>query len=79
MVNFRVRDLDAMTAQLRAAGIQVKIDATEYPNGRFGAYTIRRATPSSYGSPRAETLKPKIGHGQPFPLPTRRSRAHLSR
>ena len=35
MVNFRVRDLDAMTAQLRAAGIQVKIDATEYPNGRF--------------------------------------------
>jgi glyoxylase I family protein len=35
MVNFRVRDLDTMTAQLRAAGIQVEIDATEYPNGRF--------------------------------------------
>jgi glyoxylase I family protein len=35
MVNFRVRDLDAMAAQLRAAGIEVKIDPTPYPNGRF--------------------------------------------
>jgi predicted enzyme related to lactoylglutathione lyase len=35
MVNFRVRNLDAMVAQLRAAGIQVEIDQTEYPNGRF--------------------------------------------
>jgi predicted enzyme related to lactoylglutathione lyase len=35
MVNFRVRDLDAMAAQLRAAGIAVDIDATVYPNGRF--------------------------------------------
>jgi glyoxylase I family protein len=35
MVNFRVRNLDAMAAQLRAAGIRVEIDSTEYPNGRF--------------------------------------------
>ncbi len=35
MVNFRVRDLDAMAAQLRSAGIAVEIDATAYPNGRF--------------------------------------------
>jgi glyoxylase I family protein len=35
MVNFRVRDLDRMAAQLRAAGIDVKIDAQAYPNGRF--------------------------------------------
>jgi predicted enzyme related to lactoylglutathione lyase len=36
MVNFRVADLDAMVAQLRAAGVRVedKIDDTEY--GRFG-------------------------------------------
>ncbi len=36
MVNFRVRDLDAMVAQLRAAGVQVddKIEDSEY--GRFG-------------------------------------------
>ncbi len=35
MVNFRVRDLDAMVAQLRAAGIGVHVDPTRYPNGRF--------------------------------------------
>lgn len=35
MVNFRVRDLDAMVAQLRAAGIVVELDREVYPNGRF--------------------------------------------
>jgi len=35
MVNFRVRDLDKMAAQLQAAGIAVKIDPQSYPNGRF--------------------------------------------
>jgi glyoxylase I family protein len=35
MINFRVRDLDKMAAQLRATGIEVKIDPQTYPNGRF--------------------------------------------
>lgn len=35
MVNFRVRDLDKMAAQLRSAGIEVKLDPEHYPNGRF--------------------------------------------
>ena len=35
MMNFRVRDLERMAAQLRAAGIEVKIDPQAYPNGRF--------------------------------------------
>ncbi len=35
MVNFRVRDLDKMAAQLRAAGIAVEIDPQSYPYGRF--------------------------------------------
>jgi glyoxylase I family protein len=35
MLNFRVSDLDKMTAQLEAAGITVKVDPTTYPNGRF--------------------------------------------
>jgi glyoxylase I family protein len=35
MVNFRVRDLDKMAAQLQAAGIAVKMDPQSYPNGRF--------------------------------------------
>ncbi|RUL80158.1 VOC family protein [Dyella choica] len=35
MVNFRVHNLDKMIAQLRAAGIEVKLDPQTYPNGRF--------------------------------------------
>jgi len=36
MVNFRVRDLDKMAAQLRTAGIEIKVDPQSYPNvGRF--------------------------------------------
>lgn len=35
MVNFRVRDLDAIVGQLQAAGIAVKLDPESYPNGRF--------------------------------------------
>jgi glyoxylase I family protein len=35
MVNFRVSSLDAMVAQLRAAGISVEVDQQPYPNGRF--------------------------------------------
>ncbi len=35
MVNFRVRDLDAMTAQLRAAGVAIDVDPQHYHNGRF--------------------------------------------
>lgn len=35
MVNFRVRDLDAMVRQLQKAGIEVKVDPETYPNGRF--------------------------------------------
>ncbi len=35
MINFRVRNLDKMAAQLRAAGATVEIDPETYPNGRF--------------------------------------------
>lgn len=34
-LNFRVRDLDAMVRQLRAADIDVEVDPAHYPNGRF--------------------------------------------
>jgi glyoxylase I family protein len=34
-INFRVRDLEAMVVQLRAAGAAVEVDDTIYPNGRF--------------------------------------------
>jgi glyoxylase I family protein len=35
MINFRVANLDAMVAQLTAAGIKVDVDPQKYPNGRF--------------------------------------------
>ena len=35
MINFRVRDLDALAERLRAAKIDVKVDPETYPNGRF--------------------------------------------
>lgn len=35
MINFRVRSLEAMVAQLRAAGIAVQLDPQTYPHGRF--------------------------------------------
>jgi catechol 2,3-dioxygenase-like lactoylglutathione lyase family enzyme len=35
MLNFRVRNLDAITAQLREVGIPVEVDPQLYPNGRF--------------------------------------------
>ena len=35
MVNFRVRDLDAIVRQLRAGDVAVEVDPEEYPNGRF--------------------------------------------
>jgi glyoxylase I family protein len=35
MINFRVRDLDKIAAQLTGKGIAVKADPMKYPNGRF--------------------------------------------
>jgi glyoxylase I family protein len=35
MINFRVRNLDTMVAQLEASGVEVTIDPENYPNGRF--------------------------------------------
>jgi predicted enzyme related to lactoylglutathione lyase len=45
MVNFRVRDLDAMVAQLRGAGIAVEVDPETYPNGRFAGLADPEGNP----------------------------------
>jgi predicted enzyme related to lactoylglutathione lyase len=39
MINYRVRDLDAMLAQLRASGVPVDDQRHEDDNGRFGWVT----------------------------------------
>lgn len=45
IMTFRVRDLDAMVAQLRAAGVSVEVDPERYPNGRFANLTDPEANP----------------------------------
>lgn len=54
MVNFRVRDLAALTAQLRAAGVPVTIDPEEYPNGRFARIHDPEGNPIELWEPRNE-------------------------
>jgi predicted enzyme related to lactoylglutathione lyase len=54
MVNFRVRDLDAMTSQLRAAGIAIEVDAQPYPNGRFARLHDPEGSPIELWQPAGE-------------------------
>lgn len=35
MINFRVKNLDALAQQLEESGIKVERNAEEYPNGKF--------------------------------------------
>jgi len=53
MVNFRVRNLDAMAAQLLAAGIPVDIDSEVYPNGRFARVHDPEGNPIELWEPAA--------------------------
>ena len=52
MINFRVRDLDKMAAQLEAAGTTVKIDPTTYPNGRFAHLADPEGNPIELWQPK---------------------------
>jgi glyoxylase I family protein len=54
MVNFRVRNLDAMTAQLLAAGIPVEVDERDYPNGRFARLHDPEGNPVELWQPAGE-------------------------
>ena len=45
MINFRVRDLDAMAAQLKQAGIEVTVDPENYPIGRFAQLSDPEGNP----------------------------------
>ena len=52
MINFRVRSLDAMVAQLRKAGIDVDVDAQSYPNGRFARLKDPEGNPIQLWEPK---------------------------
>ena len=51
MVNFRVRNIDKMAAQLRAAGITVEVDPKVYPNGRFARLSDPEGNPVELWEP----------------------------
>lgn len=55
MINFRVADLDAMVAQLRAAGLTVDVDPERYPNGRFARTHDPEGNPIELWEPAAVT------------------------
>jgi len=57
MLNFRVRDLDKMAAQLQAAGIAVKIDPQSYPNGRFARLQDPERNPIELWQPKVPDTK----------------------
>jgi len=52
MINFRVRDLDAMIAQLRAVKIEVSVDPEIYPNGRFARLQDPEGNPIELWEPK---------------------------
>jgi predicted enzyme related to lactoylglutathione lyase len=54
MVNFRVRDLDAMVTQLRASGIAVTVDPEAYPNGRFARLHDPEGNPVELRQPKEQ-------------------------
>ena len=51
MINFRVRDLDKMVAQLRDRGIAVEVDSEVYPNGRFARLADPEGNPIQLWQP----------------------------
>jgi glyoxylase I family protein len=53
MLNFRVNNLDAMIAQLRKAGIGVKVDPQTYPNGRFALMQDPEGNPIQLWQPKS--------------------------
>src|SRR5262249_17262654 len=51
MINFRVRDLEKMVAQLRDRGITVDVDSDTYPNGRFARLSDPEGNPIQLWQP----------------------------
>ncbi len=51
MINFRVRNLDAMVDQLRKNGNDVEVDSEDYPNGRFARLTDPEGNPIQLWEP----------------------------
>jgi predicted enzyme related to lactoylglutathione lyase len=59
LLNLRVRDLDAMVAQLREAGIEVTVDPENYPYGRFARTHDPEGNPIELWQPLEDTDTPR--------------------
>jgi catechol 2,3-dioxygenase-like lactoylglutathione lyase family enzyme len=71
MLNLRVRDLDAMVAQLRAAGVEVTPDPQAYPNGRFAITADPEGNPIQLWEPTQDALQePPTATADPSADPT---------
>lgn len=57
MLNLRVRDLDGLVAELRAAGIEVTVDPETYPNGRFASLKDPEGNPLQLWEPGGVAVK----------------------
>lgn len=55
MLNFRVKNLDALVAQLRKADIKVDVDPMTYPNGRFAQLADPEGNPIQLWEPKGTT------------------------
>ena len=51
IIDFHVRDLNKMVAQLRERGITVELDSEVYPNGRFARLTDPEGNPIQLWQP----------------------------
>jgi hypothetical protein len=67
MLNLRVRDLDAMVAQLRAAAIKVTLDPQTYPNGRFASTADPEGNPIQLWEPTPDALQEPPAIADPRP------------
>lgn len=57
MINFRVRDLDRMVAQLRGAGVRVDVEPEAYPNGLFARLEDPEGNPIQLWQPIGPSLE----------------------
>jgi hypothetical protein len=65
MLNFRVRDLDAMLAQLRAAGITIDRQEAEQGVGRFAWLVDPEGNRIELWEPAPDVLEPLTGVADP--------------
>ncbi len=61
MINFRVRSLESMVAQLRSAGISVEVDPESYPNGRFARLKDPEGNPVALWQPEGRDAPRAVG------------------